>query len=65
MTPTKKNYAKVKVWGERVTWSGEGPLMPVIQQMFTSVPLDNHNYLIAKLQEISDSLKEVAAEKGE
>jgi hypothetical protein len=57
MAATKKNYAKVKVWGERVTWTGEGPLMPVIQQMFTSVPVDNHEYLLGKLKEISESIK--------
>jgi len=66
MAPTKKNYAKVKVWGERITWTGEGPLMAVIQQMFTSVPHDNHEYLLKKLQETSDDIKAAAAEtKGE
>ena len=50
----KKHYAKVKVWGENVVWSGEGPLMGVIQEMFQSVPKDNHAFLIERLQKLSD-----------
>jgi hypothetical protein len=51
---TKKHYAKVKVWGENIVWSGEGPLMGVIQEMFQSVPKDNHKFLIDRLQKLSD-----------
>lgn len=57
MAPTKKNYAKAKVWGERIVSTLEGPLMGVIVQMFTSVPADNHEYLLKKLQEVSDDMK--------
>lgn len=57
MAATKKNYAKAKVWGERITTTLEGPLMGVIEQMFTSVPVDNHEYLLKKLQETSDRIK--------
>ena len=57
MAPTKKNYAKAKVWGERITTTLEGPLMGVIQQMLTSVPADNHEYLLGKLKQISDDIR--------
>ena len=64
MAHTKKNYAKVNVWGERVTWSGEGPLMAVIDEMFASVPLDNHEYLLKKLQKTSDLIKATTEKEG-
>lgn len=56
----KKNWAKAKVRGERCAVTLDGPLMPVIEQMFVSVPLDNQEYLISRIQAIHLDMKESA-----